>query len=204
MASEAEAATRSWDRYRNYLRLLAGAHLDPRLRAKLDPSDVVQQTLLRAHEKREQFRGATAAEEAGWLRTILVNALAEHARKFGRQQRDVRLERSLEAAVEESSARLEAWLAADLSSPSEVADRHEQLLRLAEALALLPADQRRAVELRHLQALPISEIARVMDRSEPSITGLIRRGLRRLRELLAEDPEPSHDSHSAADRPGSA
>src|SRR5512145_913189 len=105
MSEPSPEAGLSWERYRDYLRLLAELQLSPRLRAKLDPSDVVQITLLRAHEKRAQFRGSSPAEEAGWLRTILVNTLAEAVRSFNRQQRDVRLERSLEASVEESSRR---------------------------------------------------------------------------------------------------
>jgi RNA polymerase sigma-70 factor (ECF subfamily) len=186
MPPEVETAEPNWDRYRDYLRVLAGAQLHGRLRGKLDSSDVVQQTLLRAHEKRQQFRGRGPAEEAGWLRAILASILAEAARRYSRQQRDVRVERSLEAAVEDSSARLEAWLAADCSTPSQVADRHEQVARLAAALRALPEDQRRALELRHLQGQPVAEIARVMDRTEPAVAGLLRRGLRRLRELLAE------------------
>jgi RNA polymerase sigma-70 factor (ECF subfamily) len=189
MISPPVAGERSWEPYRSYLRVLAGLHLPAYLRGKLDPSDVVQQTLLKAHEKRNQFRGSSDAEAVGWLRAILSNTLAEAARAFGRQQRDLSRERSLEAAVEESSARLEAWLAADQSSPSEAADRHDQLLRLADAIGRLAADQRKAVELRHLFVLPVAEIAAQMGRTEVSVTGLIRRGLKRLRELLSAGRE---------------
>jgi RNA polymerase sigma-70 factor (ECF subfamily) len=184
MADETGAPDVSLEHYREYLRLLAGLHLDPRLQGKLDASDVAQQTLLRAHQKRDQFRGQSEAERVGWLRAILASTLAEAARRFGRRQRDVALERSLEASLEESSARLEAWLAAEHSSPSERTARQEELARLAGALAGLPEDQRRALELRYLQGCSVSAISRLMDRSEPSVTGLLRRGLQRLREVL--------------------
>ncbi|HEV2947102.1 MAG TPA: hypothetical protein VGX70_06985, partial [Gemmataceae bacterium] len=62
----------SLERCREYLHLLARLHLDHRLQGKLDPADVVQQTLMRAHEKRDQFRGRTYAELTAWLRQILV------------------------------------------------------------------------------------------------------------------------------------
>ena len=190
-----QAQPRGWqlERYRSYLDLLARLQLDSRLRSKLSASDLVQQTLLKAHEKRDQFRGTSEAEAAGWLRAILANTLAEAARAYGRQQRDHSRERSLEAAVEESSARLEAWLAADQSSPSEAADRHDQLLRMADAVSRLPADQRKAVELRHLFGLPVAEIAAQMGRTEVAVAGLIRRGLKRLRELLTTDRDRGNE-----------
>jgi RNA polymerase sigma-70 factor, ECF subfamily len=130
MAEEAEAPGRPLEEYHDYLRLLARLHLDERLRSKLDASDVVQQTLLKAHERRHQFRRRTEAELTAWLRQILAHTLTDIARRFGAGIRDVALERSLE----DSSARLEGWLAADHSSPSGQAQRNEQLLRLARAL----------------------------------------------------------------------
>jgi RNA polymerase sigma-70 factor (ECF subfamily) len=188
MVNAAPTGDEPLNRYREYLCLLARLHLDPRLQAKLDPSDVVQQTLLKAHECREQLRGQSPAEEVAWLRTILTNTLADAMRRFGRRQRDVGVERSLEAAVEDSSVRLNAWLAADQSSPSQKAMREEQLLQLAAALAQLPPDQRTAVELRHLRGYSVAAISQQMDRSEAGVTGLIRRGLQKLRKELAETP----------------
>jgi RNA polymerase sigma-70 factor (ECF subfamily) len=183
MPSEPEAAQRPVEDYRDYLHLLARLQLDPRLRGKLDPSDVVQLTLVKAHQNQGQFRGHTAGERAGWLRRILANTLIDAARKY---QRELDLERDPAPGLEESSQRLEAWLAAEQSSPSEVAVREEQTLRLARALAQLPDDQRTAVELHHLGEAAVADIAALMDRSEASVAGLLRRGLKRLRELLAE------------------
>jgi RNA polymerase sigma-70 factor (ECF subfamily) len=176
-----------WDleRFRKYLRLLAQLQLDPRLRSKLDPSDIVQQSLLEAHQARDRFP-SDPADQAAWLRKILAHNLANAVRDLGRAKRDVRRERSLEAAIEESSARLDAWLVAEQLSPSGHAEKNEQLLRLADALDELPPDQRGAVVLHHLQGQSLSELAGHFGRSPAAVAGLLHRGLRKLQELLRE------------------
>ena len=169
--------------------MLAGLHLDSRLKVKLDPSDIVQETLLKAHQALDQFQGRSAAEMAGWLRTILANTLADALRRYQTGGRDIALEKSLQVVLEESSDRLEAWLAADQSSPEEQAIRQEQLLHLAEALAQLSEDQYRAVELRHLKGCTVAEVAERMDRSKEAVAKLLLRGVARLRELLNDRAE---------------
>jgi RNA polymerase sigma-70 factor (ECF subfamily) len=174
------------ERCREYLCLLARLRLDARLRGKLDPSDVVQQTLLKAHEKIGQFRGQSHGELMAWLRQILANQLAEHARKFAAEARDLSRERSLQAGLDESSARLESWLVASQSSPSQRVMRDEQLLRLSQALAELPADQRQALELHYLQGKQVAQVGQIMGRSRAAVVGLLFRGLKKLRGLLGE------------------
>jgi RNA polymerase sigma-70 factor (ECF subfamily) len=184
MADVNEPDRWSVEPYRQYLRVLARLQLDPRLQGKVDPSDLVQQTLLRAHEKRGQFRGRTEAEFTAWLRQILADQLAKAIRRYATGARDVGLERSLQDALGESSARLEMWLAVDSSSPSEQAERNEQLLRLAQALESLPEDQRRAVELHYLKGAALTEVGEQLGRSKRSVAGLLFRGLKKLRQLL--------------------
>jgi RNA polymerase sigma-70 factor (ECF subfamily) len=175
------------ERFRQYLLLLARAQLGPQVRGKLDASDVVQQTLLEAHRKREQFRGDGDGQLLAWLRRLLACTLADTLRGLGRAKRDLARERSLEAALDQSAERLAAWLAAEQSSPSQQADRNEQLARLADALATLPEPQREALVLRHGQGWPVADIARHLGRTPLAVAGLLKRGARRLRELL-QDP----------------
>ena len=174
------------ERYRNYLLLLARLRLDARLAAKLDASDVVQQTLLEAHRAQDQFRGQTDAEQAAWLRQILVRNLANAGRDLRRAKRDVTRERSLQAAVDQSASRLEAWLASDESSPSEKAIRLERAMHVAEAIAALPDSQREAIVLRHWQGASLAEIGGQLECTTAAVTGLLHRGLKNLRKHLQQ------------------
>ena len=182
MSDQALDDSRAIERYRAYLQLLARLQLDRRLQAKVDASDIVQQTLVQALRGWSEFRGQTEAEVAAWLRQILTRNLANTLRDLGRQRRDVRRERSLEAAVEQSSARLGSWLAADQTSPSQRAIRGEQAVQLANALASLPEAQREALTLHHLQGWTLDQVAEHLGRSPAAVAGLIKRGLRALRE----------------------
>jgi RNA polymerase sigma-70 factor (ECF subfamily) len=170
----------------DYLHLLARLELGSRLRAHVEPSDIVQLTLLEAQRKRHHFRGTTEAEMAAWLRRILAHKLADGLRSLGRAKRDVGRERSLEAALEESSARLGAWLAAEQSSPSDRAERNEQAILLAGALAALPQPQRETVVLRHLENWSLADIARHLGRTQAAAVGLLQRGLKNLRAFLQD------------------
>src|SRR5207253_5004214 len=110
--------------------------------------------------------------------------LTDEVRKLYTQGRDVARERSLEAALDASSARLQSWLAAEQSSPSQQAERHEQAVRLANALATLPEAQREALVLQHWHGWSLAQIASHLGRSESAVAGLLKRGLKQLRQQL--------------------
>jgi RNA polymerase sigma-70 factor (ECF subfamily) len=177
MAQPTREPGRPLEQFREYLNLLARLQISAGLRGQLDTSDLVQQTLLKAHENRDQFRGTTDAERAAWLRAILANQVRDAYRKVGQVPA---------RSVEETSLRLEAWLAAEGLSPSQQVERNERLLALAEALARLPEDQRSALELHHLEGLSVVAVARKMGRSTSSVAGLLHRGLKTLRQTLLE------------------
>jgi RNA polymerase sigma-70 factor (ECF subfamily) len=184
MTHGAGSLGRPLEEYRDYLRLLARLQLDTRLQSKIDPSDIVQETLLKAHQAQFQWRGE--AERVAWLRKILANCLTDAVRTFSAGARRVDQEQSLEQALEDSSVRLEQWLATGQASPVDQAIREEQLLHLAEALAQLPPDQQRAVELMHFQGYSVDAISQQMGRSVTAVGGLLRRGMKKLRQLLAQ------------------
>ena len=166
-------------RFREYLCLVARLEVSAGLRSRVDLSGVVQETLLDAH--RSPPRDRTEAQTAAWLKAILLHNLADEARRRGAVKRDEARERSLQSpdgrAIDPVS---------DLSSPSRRAIRDEELLELARALETLPEAQRRAVEMHHLQARPLAEIAEDLGTTKAAVAGLLHRGLKALREQLSD------------------
>jgi RNA polymerase sigma-70 factor (ECF subfamily) len=175
------------ERYRRYLELLVRLQVDRRLRGKLDLSGIVQQTLLEAHLGLSAHRARDVACSAAWLRRILAHNLADELRRLGADKRGGGRERSLEAGLHASSARLDAWLVSDASSPSQRVERDERALRLAAALADLPEAQREALVLQHWHGCSIAEIATKLDRTPAAVAGLLKRGLQGLRAALSDE-----------------
>jgi RNA polymerase sigma-70 factor (ECF subfamily) len=179
--------------YRNYLMVLASTQLEARLQPRVSPSDVVQETMLRAHKNFGQFRGGTEGELLAWLRQILVNNLA----KFVEQhmlaaRRDVRREVSIERlgkALEKSTIQLAALLPAASKSPSMAVQQLEEAVQLADRLAQLPGDYREVLVLRNLQSLPFEEVAARMDRSVGAARMLWLRAIERLRAVYGEEAQ---------------
>jgi RNA polymerase sigma-70 factor (ECF subfamily) len=116
---------RTLEEYREYLHLLARLQLDRRLLGKVDVSGVVQQTMLEATRAAKAREGLNPEQRSAWLRRILANNLADEIRKLRTGKRNVLRERSLDAALRQSSQRLEAWLADVQSSPSVKMQRQE-------------------------------------------------------------------------------
>jgi RNA polymerase sigma-70 factor (ECF subfamily) len=186
-AGDGHALGQLLELYRNYLALLARLQIDRRLQGKVDASDLVQETFLKAHHHFAQFRGQTEEELVSWLRHILTNSLVSLVRHYlGRQRRDVRLERRLAAELDHTSRLLDAGLVAAHSSPSDQADRREQAVLLADALKRLPVDYREVLILRHLEGLTFPEVAQRLGRSADSVQKLWIRALARLRRSLGE------------------
>lgn len=173
--------------YRAYLNLLVRIEIGRGLQAKVDGSDLVQETLLEAHRHLPQFRGSSEAQFVAWLRQIMAGRLANLLRRYyGTEGRDVRLERELGAQLDQSSQLFDGGLVDGQSSPSQQVARREQAVLLANALEKLPPDYREVIFLRHFQDQPFVEIARSLGRSVDSVEKLWVRGLARLRQLIGD------------------
>src|SRR5262245_16657139 len=182
---DAAALGRLLERYRAYLTVLARVQIGRRLQGKADCADVVQETFLEAARHFAGFRGDGEPELAAWLRQILAGRLSLLVRRYlGTQARDVRLERELEADVDQSSRAIDFNLVAAQSSPSQRASRREQAVLLADALGQLPEDYREAIVLRHLEGLTFPQVAQRMGRSLDSVEKLWLRAVTRLRQSM--------------------
>ncbi len=170
---------------RPYLTLLAAAQIGRRLAVKADPPDVVQDTFVQAHRTFHTFRGASGGDFVAWVEAILASRVARLVRHFySTQQRDVRLERELAGEFAESSRLLRGLPIDPAPSPSRVADRREQAVRVAAAMERLSDDHRRVLVLRHIDGLKFPQIAERLGRTPDAVTKLWARAIRRLKALL--------------------
>jgi RNA polymerase sigma-70 factor (ECF subfamily) len=186
--SATERLTELSARYGAWLWVLAAAGLGRGYRNQLDPTDVVQLTLVRAAESPFVLQGQDDSRCRAWLRRILQSVLVDEFRRLHSAKRDISLDQQWpHLSGTGSGLAPEEALAADQTSPSEAAVRGEQLLALAEALERIPMEQREAVVMRFLQGRTIQEIAEATGRTLPSVAGLLRRGLGNLRELFPAD-----------------
>jgi RNA polymerase sigma-70 factor (ECF subfamily) len=177
--------------YRNYLMVLASMQIEKKLQPRVSPSDVVQETMLRAHKNFAQFRGTTEAELLAWLRQILVNNLAKFVEQhMMAARRDVRREVSMErigAALEQSTVQLAALVPAAGKSPSMAVQQREEAVVLADRLAQLPEDYREVLILRNLQGLAFEEVANRIDRSVGATRMLWLRAIEKLRSVYRKE-----------------
>ncbi len=179
---DADALGELLSKYRRYLVFLARSGLHKHLQAKADPSDIAQEVCLAAHGNIGDFRGESPEQFAAWLRRILTNTLAMHIRRYlGTDKRDARLEKNLNQSITNASGFLQSYLAADVTSPSQQFARNEAFLQLATALETLPEEYRQVIVLRHVEGLPFSDVARMMNRTVNSVEKLWVRALGKLK-----------------------
>ena len=181
-----EPASRPQSQYRGYLRLLAGLQLDPRLKGKLDPSDIVQETLLKRTRPESSFRAAARPRwPPGWCHP------GEHADRRPAPLPNGRPRHRSGAVAASGSGRVlhatGSLVGGGAALPRGAGDAAGTTPPAGGGTGALPKDQRRAVELRHLKGSTVTEVAEQMDRSKEAVAKLLLRGVARLRERL-EDP----------------
>lgn len=176
--------------FRDYLSVLARGQIPASMQARLDASDIVQETLLEAHRKMDQYRGSSEPRQlAAWLRQLLSCNLIDALRTQRREGRDVHREQAMSKWLDESAMGLDQFLMANDSTPSEIVHKRFRALEVAAAIEELPASQRDAIVSRYFHKATLEQIAEQMQKSKPAIAGLLKRGLDSLRIRLREDGE---------------
>ena len=122
------------------------------------------------------------------------------SRDMTRDKRDVRREQAMQAAVDQSSLRLEQMLSNGESTPSIKAQRGEELLRMAESIEQLPEAQREALMLHYLEQHSLAEVAERLGKSRGAAAGLVRRALAALRETMLPASDPDADTVQKRDQ----
>jgi RNA polymerase sigma-70 factor (ECF subfamily) len=173
-------------RYQAYLETLTFIQIDPRFLSKFGWSDIIQKTLIEAWRALERIEAMDSEAQKPWLRRMLLNNLRDEIDHWKTKQHDVYRERSLDEAVERSSCRLQDAIAAEDSTPSAKLIKHEDEMRVLEALAQLPQRQREVVILKQYHEWKLAEIAEYLGCTTNAAAGLQDRGLAKLSVLLAD------------------
>lgn len=183
-AGDAEALGRLLENYRDHLRQIARQKLDSAIKGRVDPSDVVQQTFLEAKQAFDDFRGQAGPQFFAWIERILENNVANTVQFHRRsQKRSVLRERHVEnGASRQHDGDLFDGKGASPSHKIRQSEQREIVIRFVDRL---PTGEQEAIRLRYLKDHSLDEIAVELARSKQAVAGLLKRGLRRLREQLA-------------------
>lgn len=179
---EAVSYSAEWEMIRSYQELLlsvASSRIQPKFRARLDPADVVQNALFQAF--RALRKGSRPNDLKHWLLDILGKKIIDAVRQCTAQQRDI----NREAPANEVGATTSdlAWLAGEITSPSEGAVRNERMELIRDAILTLSLKQQEVVHL-YLEGLSTKQIASKMDLTERAVAGQLWRAVQRVAALV--------------------
>ena len=180
----------SWSigRLRPWLQMVTERELPARLRGRLEASDVVQQALVKAWQGESDFAGSTHEERLAWLRTVLKNTIRDQQRRLlGTQKRGGNREYLATELAQDDDVGVEA--VANDPTVSHVLIAQEESKQLSQLLSLLPDDQRRVIQLRHVDGLSHDSTAQRLGKSSAAVRMMWVRALRNLRRLSLEQRE---------------
>lgn len=166
---------------RNYLLLIANADLEVELHRKVGASDVVQETLLKARNELDAFRGESWSEFIGWLRAILKNDIRQVQRSFsGTAKREISREQSLTSTADTPSAE---------ETPSVRLMADEQTMALHAAMQQLPSRYCEVIRMRNWDQMKFQEIGDRLGCSSEAARKLWSRAIFALQKELCDGEE---------------
>lgn len=177
-----------FDRCFHYLLRVANTELNPKLRAKGDPSDIVQETFLRAQRGFDSFKGDTEKELLAWLRTILRHQISNFSRDY---LRTAKRQVHRETPLDQCSAVCFENVNDQGGTPSEIVMVRQDTAALDAALQRLPANYRRVIALRHQQGRSFIDIGAAIGRTPDAARKLLSRAIVRLGAELNAASKPN-------------
>lgn len=191
-AGDDQAMRELFTHYRDRLKRMVRLRLSRRMQGRVDDSDVLQESFLEVSKRLNEYVREPRLSFYLWLRHMTGLKLQEiHRRHLGTQMRDADREVTLHRGglPEADSASLAAQLLGKLTTPSQAAIKAEMRLRVQEALNGMDPVDREILALKHFEQLTTSEIAQVLDLSKAGAGSRYLRAIKRLREILSNDPD---------------
>jgi RNA polymerase sigma-70 factor (ECF subfamily) len=187
---EADARGRLLDRHRRRLERMVAVRLDRRLAARVDPSDLVQETLAEADRRLDGYLRDRPLPFYPWLRQLAEDRLAAAHRRHVRAGRRA-VDREEPGGLPPASAQELADRLADSSAgPGTRLERAERVTRVRAALERLSGPDREVLVLRYLEQLPTADTAAVLGLTEGAVKMRLLRAVQRLHELLGGEGQP--------------
>jgi RNA polymerase sigma-70 factor (ECF subfamily) len=176
--------------HRERLKQMVCLRMDPRLVARVDPSDVIQETLTKATQNLPQYLEDQPIPFYPWLRRIAWQQLMYvHRQHLDAEKRTVRREQRRAWCISDnSSMHMANMLAGGLSTPSAILSKQETCQRVREALEQLEETDREVLLQRYVEQSSVQEIAAVLESSEAAIYKRLARALEKFQSSLEKGP----------------
>jgi RNA polymerase sigma-70 factor, ECF subfamily len=174
---------RLFAQYRDKLRLMVEMRMDRRVRSRLDPSDVIQETFAEAVQRYPTYIASGKLSPYVWIRFLTLQQLMiAHRKHLGVQSRSVLEEKHIDLmkAIPFDADSVVGCLASDESTPSVKASRNEQLEKLNEAIEGMEGVDREILVMRHFEQMELTEIADSMEMTYDAVSSRYRRALKKL------------------------
>lgn len=184
------ATNRLLERHREALRRMADMRLDPKIRQRVDASDIIQDVMIEANRRLQKYLENPVMPFHLWLRQMTTDRIIDaHRRHRVSKKRSVDLEQApvVAANLDHSSINLGAQISDGELTPAAAAIQNELQRKFEEAVDEMDDIDQEIIVMRHFEKLTNQEVAQVLELSEPAASMRYLRAMRRLREKFSPD-----------------